>query len=259
METRQVRIMPGEHDVARVAAEPVAHPLRSIVRLEILRRRKLRKRIARAPEGFCGLPCAKLAAVPDDGRLDAECSGIYGETVDGFTSPWRQRAPRINLWSDRVAVMNEKHVHAGILERGLGARGSKKNTMRIRGWLLVLCALLLVWQPLNLALTISGGIDRLTLRGPGFALVLVARLFAAGVGIAAGLSLFQRRPGAVEIAKASLIFSATVDVAIYLTPYSSNNRPPGDATIVLAASLVYYAAWFAYLVRSQRVRATFDA
>jgi hypothetical protein len=28
--------------------------------------------------------------------------------------------------------------------------------MRVRGWLLVLCALLLVWQPLNLSLTMAG-------------------------------------------------------------------------------------------------------
>jgi len=127
---------------------------------------------------------------------------------------------------------------------------------KIRGWLLVLCVLLLVWQPFNLALTMSGMLDELSLRGPGLAAILVARLIAAGLGIAAGLSLLQRKPGAISIAKASLVFSAAVDVLAYATPYSPNNRPPGDATLILVASLAYYAVWLAYLVRSKRLKTT---
>jgi hypothetical protein len=127
---------------------------------------------------------------------------------------------------------------------------------KIRGWLLVLCVLLLVWQPFNLALTMSGMLDELSLRGPGLAAILVARLIAAGLGIAAGLSLLQRKPGAISIAKASLVFSAAVDVLAYATPYSPNNRPPGDATLILVASLAYYGVWLAYLVRSKRLKTT---
>jgi hypothetical protein len=129
--------------------------------------------------------------------------------------------------------------------------------LRIRGWLLVLCVLLLVWQPFSLATMMSGLVDELSMRGAGLGIILLARLLAAGLGIAAGLSLLQRKPGAVSIAKTSLVFSAAVDVAVYATPYSPNNRPPGDATIVLAASLGYYAIWFAYLVRSKRVKTTY--
>jgi hypothetical protein len=130
--------------------------------------------------------------------------------------------------------------------------------MRVRGWLLVLCALLLVWQPLNLGLTMAGLVNELSRRGPGLALILLARLLAAGLGIAAGLSLFQVKPGAVTIARTSLAYSAIVDVIVYATPYSPNNRPPGDATIILAASLLYYGVWFAYLRRSKRVKSTYD-
>jgi hypothetical protein len=130
--------------------------------------------------------------------------------------------------------------------------------MRVRGWLLVLCALLLLWQPLNLGLTMAGLVDELSLRGPGLALILLARLLAAGLGIAAGLSLFQLKPGAVTIAKASLAYSAIVDVLVYATPYSPSNSPPGDATIFLIASLLYYGVWFAYLTRSKRVRTLYD-
>jgi len=128
---------------------------------------------------------------------------------------------------------------------------------KIRGWLLVLCVLLLVWQPFSLALTTAETLEGLSLRGPGLAIILIVRLLAAGLGIAAGIALFQRQTGAVSIAKASLVFSAAVDVLIYATPYYPNNRPPGDAIIVLMISLVYYAVWFAYLSRSKRVISTF--
>jgi Protein of unknown function (DUF2569) len=145
----------------------------------------------------------------------------------------------------------------------LGARGSglaaRDDTMRVRGWLLVFCALLLVWQPLSIGLTMAGLVDRLSSRGPGLAMMLVARLLAAALGIAAGLSLFQMKPAAVSLAKASLVLSAIVDVFVYATPFVPNNRPPGDATIVLAGSLVYYSVWFLYLVRSKRVKATFES
>jgi len=121
----------------------------------------------------------------------------------------------------------------------------------------VFCGLLLVWQPINLAFTMSGLVDELSSRGAGLGIILLARLLAAGLGIAAGLALFQLKPGAVSIAKASLTFSAIVDVAVYATPYSPNNRPPGDATIILIASLLYYGGWFAYLARSKRVKETY--
>jgi hypothetical protein len=128
----------------------------------------------------------------------------------------------------------------------------------MRGWLLVLCVQLLVWQPIDLSLTTAGRLDDLAQRGPGFALILLARLLAAALGIAAGLSLLQRKPGAVTVARTSLLFSAAVDVLVYATPWYPNNRPPGDATIILVASLAYYALWLAYLSRSKRVDAIFE-
>jgi hypothetical protein len=129
---------------------------------------------------------------------------------------------------------------------------------RVRGWLLVLCVLLLVWQPISLSLTIAGRLDSLSLRGPGFAVILCARFLAAALGIAAGLSLLQRRPGAVSLARTSLIFSAALDVLVYATPWYPNNRPPGDALLILIGSLMYYALWLAYLSRSKRVASIFD-
>jgi len=128
---------------------------------------------------------------------------------------------------------------------------------RIRGWLLVLCALLLVGTPLLFAYSTSLAISTLGRRGPGFVVILVARLMAVSFGIAAGLALARRRPGAVGIARAALVVSAAVDLLTYLTPFFPRNLPSSDVTLLLVAALTHDAVWLAYLARSRRVRQTY--
>jgi hypothetical protein len=127
----------------------------------------------------------------------------------------------------------------------------------VGGWLLVLCVLLLVWQPLSLGLLASGVLDDLVLRGVPLALVLVLRVIVAAFGIAAGLALVNRRPGAVALAKTSLVASAATDVFVYATPYFPSNRMPGETPFYIAAALAYYIVWLAYLFRAKRVKNTF--
>ncbi len=123
----------------------------------------------------------------------------------------------------------------------------------------MLCALLLVWQPLSLGLTASNALDALAVRGLPLALVLLMRLLVAAVGIAAGLALVARRPGAVTMAKTALLLSAAADLFVDLTPYFPSNRMPGDTAFYVAGSLLYSGGWLMYLVRSRRVRQTFGA
>jgi len=127
----------------------------------------------------------------------------------------------------------------------------------IRGWLLGLCFLLIVYQPISLALDASSALDALPIRGLTLGLVLCARLIVAAVGVAAGLALLGRRPAAVAFAKGSLVLSAAMDLFVYATPYAPSNRTPGTTPYFAAASLIFYGGWLAYLIRSRRVRATF--
>jgi hypothetical protein len=122
---------------------------------------------------------------------------------------------------------------------------------------LVLCLLLMVWQPLNVALTASGALDSITLGGFPLVLVLMLRLLVAAFGVAAGLALFSFRAGALTLARMALIASAATDLFVYLTPYVPGNRAPGETPIFVTASLTYHAGWILYLSRSRRVRATF--
>ena len=127
----------------------------------------------------------------------------------------------------------------------------------VGGWLLLLCRLLVVFHPLALAVTASGALSALSVRGSAVALILILRLIVVGFGMAAGRALQQVQPGAVTLARAALLASAATDLFVYTTPYFPNNRPPGDTTYYVIASLAYHGAWLAYLARSKRVRATY--
>ena len=127
----------------------------------------------------------------------------------------------------------------------------------IGGWLLLLCALLLVWHPLNFAFVAANALRALPLRGTPLAVVLAARLLVTATGIAAGIALLARRPAAVTLAITALALSAAADLFVYTTSYLPSNRLPGDTIWYVGGSLLYHAAWLLYLVRSTRVRNTY--
>ena len=127
----------------------------------------------------------------------------------------------------------------------------------VGGWLLLLCRLLIVFHPLSLAVTASGALNAVFLRGAPVAIVLVVRLIVVAFGVAAGRALQNLRPGAVGFASLALVMSAATDVFVYTTPYFPSNRLPGDTTYYVIATLAYHGGWLAYLARSTRVRRTF--
>lgn len=124
----------------------------------------------------------------------------------------------------------------------------------VGGWLLILCAWFLVWQPLSAGLVASSFVDRVSIRGVTLALGLTTRVVVTGVGIAAGLAFVARQERAVWIARTSLVLSGATDVVGYTTSIFPNNRPPGDSGWLLVGSLSFYAAWLVYLSRSKRLR-----
>jgi hypothetical protein len=128
----------------------------------------------------------------------------------------------------------------------------------VGGWLLLLCRLLVVFHPLSLAVTASGALSALSVRGTAVALILLLKLIVVGFGMAAGRALQTVQPGAVTLAKAALLASAATDVFVYTTRYFPNNRMPGDTIYYLAASLAYHGVWLTYLSRSTRVRRTYS-
>jgi hypothetical protein len=129
--------------------------------------------------------------------------------------------------------------------------------LRVGGWLLLLSRLLIVWQPLNLAVAAMGAANAIAVRGAPVVAVLVVRIVVTAVGVAAGIALSNRHAGAVTLAKAALISAGATDLFVYLTPYFPNNRMPGDTIYFVAASMAYHGVWLLYLFRSKRVRNTY--
>ena len=128
----------------------------------------------------------------------------------------------------------------------------------VGGWLLVLCAVLLVWAPLNLALAGANALSALSFRGFPLAVMLSIRIIVAAIGIAAGIALAARRGPAVLLAKSSLILSAATEILVSSTTYFPGNRMPGDTAFYIAGTLGFLGGWFAYLVWSTRVRNTYE-
>jgi len=137
-----------------------------------------------------------------------------------------------------------------------GVNDAREMKSGVGGWLLLLCLLLLVGQPVRLAFGAASALNALAWRGAGLALVVLAQILVAGVGVAAGIALFGGRRGAATFAKWSLVLSAAMDLFVYTTPFLPNNRLPGTTPLFVLASLTYHATWIAYLSRSTRVRNT---
>lgn len=132
--------------------------------------------------------------------------------------------------------------------------GSPKLAKAVRptGWLLVLCLLLCVWEPLSLALAASSGISAISLSQPGRVAFLLLRIMIAGVGVAAGTAIWHGRLHALTLAKIALGLSV-VGAVIRLVWFPSN-VPPGLRLPLALLSVAFNAAWYGYLIRSRKAR-----
>src|SRR5579864_5256299 len=99
--------------------------------------------------------------------------------------------------------------------------------MPVRGWLLLLCILLTVWNPAALALVAASRLEGAGTASTLALILLGVRLAVTSIGVAAGLALWHRRPGAVPLAKASLMLSSLDVVARLSTRLGLSDAPPG--------------------------------
>jgi hypothetical protein len=128
----------------------------------------------------------------------------------------------------------------------------------VRGWLLVFCLVLLVWEPVSLAVLASSFLGDAMFRGLAFFAVLAARVIIVAVGVGAALAFFNQRPFAAALAKLAVLLSAGMATFLTFTAYFPSNLAPDLKLPALAATLVWYAGWLVYLLRSRRVRAFAD-
>ena len=128
----------------------------------------------------------------------------------------------------------------------------------VGGWLLVLCLLLTVWNPANLALRLALSIANISAQTTLSLLFLSARLVITGVGVAAGISLWLERPWAIGLAKAALMLFGIETVVRLSTRVGLSEAPPGIRLPLAIFVILHNTAWYLYLQNSRRVRATYS-
>ena len=124
--------------------------------------------------------------------------------------------------------------------------------------LLLLCAYLAVWVPLNAAALASRSLPSLDTRGAAAALELAVHVASAALCFAAGWMLWNRSPGGVWLAAIALCIHPLVIIqALHVSALPRDVRPglAGPASVL---TLVHTTVWLLYLRRSRRLRAWLD-
>jgi hypothetical protein len=125
---------------------------------------------------------------------------------------------------------------------------------RPTGWLLILCWLLCIWDPLNLAWSASSSLATLPIDRLGRLVFLILEVLVAGVGVAAGIAIWSRQMHGLVLAKIALGLSAATALIRFV--WFPGNVPP-DLRVPLGVFFVAYnAAWYAYLIFSREAKLT---
>ena len=127
-----------------------------------------------------------------------------------------------------------------------------------RGWLLVLSAFLLAWEPLRIAADVEGAIGTLGMRGPWAVVELLAHAATAAACVAAGWALWSGNPAGPRLAVYSLAASAGVAVQSLYWSALPHETVPGERLPFAILAVANAACWVIYLKRSRRVRAIYD-
>jgi hypothetical protein len=107
-------------------------------------------------------------------------------------------------------------------------------------------ALLLVVEPLTLALAVSAALEWLLSRGAGAVGFLLARLAITGVGMVAGMRLWDGRPGGLALARWSYAGQLAATILAHSTRLWPTTLAPGVAEPAFVCGLAWYAAWLAW-------------
>jgi hypothetical protein len=125
----------------------------------------------------------------------------------------------------------------------------------VRGWLLLLCLILFVWQPLNFAAGAAAAIPTLGMRGlPGLVELLWHGAVAA-LSVAAGVALWKASPAGPVLARVAIGGITLAGVQSLYWSVLPSSVFPSDRPLLATAMIVHGAAWLLYLQRSKRVRA----
>ena len=128
---------------------------------------------------------------------------------------------------------------------------------RIPLWILPLIFILTIWNPATLALHAASSVWNIGTRTTLSLVFLAARLIITSVGVAAGRALWLRRPGALSLAKLSLMLFAIEAVVRLASRADLGSSPPGTRLPLAIFIILHNGAWYWYLQISRRVRTAY--
>ena len=131
------------------------------------------------------------------------------------------------------------------------------NDVRPPVWIFVLIFILTIWNPASLALRAASAVSILSAPSMLSLAFLVVRIGVTGIGVAAGIALWLRRPGAVWLAKLALVLVA-VETAVRMASRTGlSSAPPGTRLPLALAVVLHSSGWYLYLQLSRRVRTAY--
>jgi hypothetical protein len=122
-------------------------------------------------------------------------------------------------------------------------------------WLL--SAVLLIWEPLNVARELFAAAPMLGQRGLPAVVELIAHASVAALTAAAGLAIANRNPLAPRLAVVALVASALRVVQTLYWSALPHDVVPGDELPLAAFAILHAAFWIVYLRRSVTVSTIF--
>ncbi len=150
------------------------------------------------------------------------------------------------------------------------AVGTDEQYRGVRGWLLILCLNVGILDPLTMLLTIflvTNATKPYFGEHPELLRLCLAsgicRLALAVFSVYAGMALWKIVPGAVSIAKKYLMAVVLYSVVASLlpviagVPQESYQEFAGQTLFNSLLTMSYAIAWYLYLQRSKRVKATY--
>jgi hypothetical protein len=127
----------------------------------------------------------------------------------------------------------------------------------VRGWLILLCGYLALWQPLTFAAEVTGAMGTLGMRGPAAVIELGVHGCITAFAVAAAWGLWIGNPNAPAMAEAAVACCALEVLQSLAWSRLPHDIPPGDRLPIALAAITHATGWIVYLRKSRRVRSLY--
>jgi hypothetical protein len=119
--------------------------------------------------------------------------------------------------------------------------------------IVLLCAALLLWRPLDFAFELPTALPSLRMRGPLGIVELLWHGAVAASAVAGAQALWTESPAGTRLAAIAVTLSAAASVQSLYWSVLPHQTMPGDERILATLSVAHAMFWLVYL-RRRRVR-----